>query len=50
MSQIYKFTPEMRTPLYHQVPKVSTIEGFHCTANRDVSLNFGLFRIPCGKV
>ena len=27
----HKFTPEMRTPLYTgQVPKMSTVEGFHC--------------------
>ena len=26
-----EFTPEMRTLLYlYQVPKVSTLEGFHC--------------------
>ena len=35
MLSLYKSIPGMRTPLYtghfNQVPKVSTIEEFHCT-------------------
>lgn len=38
---LLKDTPEVRTPLlyrtFHHVPKVSTTEGFHCTAS--TSLN-----------